>query len=381
MTAVFFIQCNTKYKIIKTMMTGALSHIRVLDLSRILAGPWAGQSLADLGADVIKVEKPQCGDDTRSWGPPYIKNREGEDDLTAYFASTNRNKKSITINISQPEGQDLIRRLVSQSDVILENYKVGTLAKYGLDYNSLKVVKPDIIYCSITGFGQTGPYAARPGYDILIQAMGGLMSITGEPDNKPGGGPIKAGVALVDILTGLYANIGVLAALAYRDKTGQGQHIDLSLLDVQVASLANQALNYLVSKELPQRRGNRHPNIVPYQSFATLDGHIILAIGNNNQFVRFCAFLNQTDLAEDVRFKTNKARVHNREILIPILKNIIKEKTTAWWVSSLEQHKIPGGPINTIDQTFADPQVQHREMKRMLERSDGTQVPNRCQSD
>ncbi len=357
-------------------MVGALSHIRVLDLSRILAGPWASQTLADLGADVIKIERPGSGDDTRSWGPPFLNEDISHNTKTAaYFGAANRNKKSVTIDFTQPEGQALIRRLILKSDVVLENYKVGCLARYGLDYASAKTIKPDIVYCSITGFGQDGPYASRVGYDAVIQAMSGLMSITGQPDGSAGGGPMKVGVAVSDVLTGLYAAIGILAALAHRDRTGEGQHIDLSLLDVQVAALANQASNFLASGIAPVRRGSAHPNIVPYEAFATEDGHLILAVGNDEQFARFCKLAGQDWLAEDQRYKTNADRVCYRASLVPELQKIIAAKPTRWWVSELEKASIPGGPINTIAEVFDDPQVQHRGMKIETTNPDGSAVP------
>lgn len=347
--------------------TSALSHLRVLDLSRILAGPWASQLLADLGAEVIKIERPGSGDDTRSWGPPYLKDRQGDETGPAgYFLSCNRGKKSVAIDITQPEGQALVRRLAACSDIVLENFKVGGLKKYGLDYDSLKAVNPGLIYCSITGFGQDGPYAPRAGYDFLIQAMGGLMSITGEPDDVPGGGPVKVGVALADVLTGLYATVGVLAALAHRQQTGEGQHVDLALLDVQVASLANQALNYLVSGTVPQRMGNAHPNIVPYQAFRASDGHIVLTVGNDAQFVRFCEVAERLELASDARFATNAARVRNRDTLIPLLNEIIGQRTQAEWIEALERVKVPCGPINDLAQVFEHPQVRHRGMQVTL---------------
>ncbi len=340
-------------------MAGPLSHLRVLDLSRVLAGPWSGQLLADLGAEVIKVERPGEGDDTRGWGPPFLKDEAGEDTTeSAYYLSTNRGKRSVTIDFTQAEGQELVKQLAAQSDVVLENFKLGGLAKYGLDYAGLKAVKPDIIYCSITGFGQDGPYAARAGYDFLIQGMGGLMSLTGAPDGEP----MKVGVALTDIFTGMYASVAVLAALAHRDRTGIGQHIDLSLLDVQVAVLANQATNYLVGGMVPQRLGNAHPNIVPYQAFATSDGHIILAVGNDGQFRRFCQVAGRPDLGGDPRYASNVERVRNRAELVPILAALVASRSCAQWIADLEQANVPCGPINTLDQVFADPQVKHRGM-------------------
>lgn len=345
-------------------MSGALSHIRVLDLSRILAGPWSGQILADLGAEVIKVERPQVGDDTRTWGPPFLKDEEGNDTAeSAYFLSANRGKKSIAVDMTTPEGQEVIRALAQHADIVLENFKVGGLKKYGLDYDSLKALNPKIIYCSITGFGQTGPYSHRPGYDFMIQGMGGLMSLTGEKDGVAGGGPQKVGVALADVLTGMYATTSVLAALAHRDHTGVGQYIDLALLDVQAACLANQGTNYLIGGQVPQRLGNAHPNIVPYQTFATEDGFIILAVGNDGQFGRFCQLIDRADLAEDVRFATNKARVKNRVELIALLEPHLLARTSDTWLADLEQASIPCGPINTVDKVFENPQIQHREMK------------------
>ncbi len=348
-------------------MNGALSHIRVLDLSRVLAGPWAGQILADLGAEVIKVEQPGKGDDTRAWGPPYLQDEQGLDTTeSAYYLSANRGKKSVTVDITQEAGQGLVRQLASRTDILLENFKVGGLAKYGLDYASLKESNPGLIYCSITGFGQTGPYRQRPGYDFMIQGMGGLMSITGERDNAPGGGPQKVGVALADVLAGMYATVAVLAALAHRDQTGTGQHIDLALLDVQLACLANQAMNYLVSGKPPERLGNAHPNIVPYQVFAAADGCLILAVGNDRQFARFCELVGRPELASDERFARNAARVQYRETLIPILQTILTQRGTQVWLTELEAAGIPCGPINTLDKVFADPQIQHREMRVTL---------------
>lgn len=357
-------------------MAGALSHIRVLDLSRILAGPWAGQMLADLGADVIKVERPGAGDDTRGWGPPWMKDAQGNDTgVAAYYLCANRNKRSITIDITRSEGQELVRQLAAQSDVLLENYKVGGLKKYGLDYDSLKAVNPRLVYCSITGFGQNGPYAARAGYDFLVQGMGGLMSLSGRPDGEAGAGPMKVGVALTDILTGLYASNAILAALAWREQSGQGQHIDMALLDVQVACLANQAMNYLATGTNPRRLGNAHPSIVPYQDFPTADGHMILAIGNDGQFARFCEVANAPGLAADERFATNRARVVHRAELIPLLNEITRQRTTADWIAQLEARAVPCGPINTLADVFADPQVQARGMKVTMPHPQAGQVP------
>jgi crotonobetainyl-CoA:carnitine CoA-transferase CaiB-like acyl-CoA transferase len=345
-------------------MGGPLGHVRVLELSRVLAGPWAAQTLADLGASVIKVEKPGAGDDTRSYAPPYAANRDGsQSSESAYFLSTNRGKRSVTIDFIHPEGQKLVQALAAKSDVVIENFKVDGLAKYGLDYPSLQPLNPGLIYCSITGFGQTGPYRHKPGYDFMIQGIGGLMSITGEPDQRPGGGPMKVGVAVADIFTGLYATIAILGALAHRDRTGAGQHIDLALLDTQVAVLANQAMNYLVTGVAPQRLGNAHPNIVPYQVFAASDGHIIVAVGNENQFARMCEVIGRSELASDARFATNASRVNNRDELIAILQGIFAARTMRDWLESLERAGVPCGPINRVADVFADPQVQARGLK------------------
>ncbi len=345
-------------------MTGPLAHVRVLDLSRVLAGPWAGQMLADLGAEVIKVERPGAGDDTRGWGPPFLKDEAGADTSeAAYYLSANRGKRSVTIDFTRPEGQELVRKLAADADVVIENFKVGGLKKYGLDYASLKAVNPSLVYCSITGFGQDGPYAHRAGYDFMIQGMGGLMSLTGAPDGAPGGEPMKVGVAITDIFTGMYATSAILAALSYKERTGEGQHIDMALLDVQVATLANQAMNYLAGGTVPKRLGNAHPNIVPYQAFQTADGYIILAVGNDGQFARFCAVAGQPELAQDARYATNRARVQNRDVLVPQIADLIRARPSAFWLESLEAAGVPCGPINTLDQVFADPQVVHRGLK------------------
>jgi crotonobetainyl-CoA:carnitine CoA-transferase CaiB-like acyl-CoA transferase len=358
------------------LMSGALSHIRVLDLSRVLAGPWAGQIFGDLGAEVIKVERPGSGDDTRHWGPPYIKDAEGNDSReAAYFQSTNRNKQSLTLDFTQSEGQRLVRELVAQCDVLLENFKVGGLAAYGLDYESLKAINPRLIYCSITGFGQSGPYAKRAGYDFMIQGLGGLMSLTGRPEGEEGAGPMKVGVALTDILTGLYATVGVLAALNQREQSGVGQHIDVALLDVQVACLANQAMNYLATGVSPKRLGNAHPNIVPYQDFPSADGNFILAVGNDGQFRKFCEVAGIANLADDPRFVTNKARVAHRAELIPLLRQATVFKTTAQWIEQLEKAGVPCGPINDLQQVFADPQVQARGLRLDLPNALGSSTP------
>jgi crotonobetainyl-CoA:carnitine CoA-transferase CaiB-like acyl-CoA transferase len=356
-------------------MSGPLSHLRVLDLSRVLAGPWAGQILGDLGAEVIKIERPGTGDDTRSWGPPYLQGADGGAELSAYFLSANRNKQSLAVDIAHSEGQELVRKLVAESDVVLENFKVGGLKRYGLDYDNLKRVNPKLIYCSITGFGQDGPYANRPGYDFLIQAMGGLMSITGQPDGEPGAGPMKVGVALTDIMTGLYATIGVLAALSHRDRTGEGQYVEAALLDVQVACLANQAMNYLATGKAPVRMGNAHPNIVPYQDFPTADGNMVLTIGNDQQFARLCDVLGHAEWAGDERFVTNRARVANRRELIPKLRQATVMRSTREWVEILERAGVPCGPVNTLDQVFDDPQVLARGMRQTVTHPDLGEVP------
>ncbi|VWB17922.1 L-carnitine dehydratase/bile acid-inducible protein F [Burkholderia lata] len=346
---------------------GALSHIRVLDLTRVLAGPWCAQTLADFGADVIKVERPGAGDDTRHWGPPYLKDADGADTAeAAYYLAANRNKRSVTIDIATPEGQQIVRELAAQSDVVLENYKVGQLKKYGLDYDSLRAVKPDLVYCSVTGFGQTGPYAHRAGYDFIIQGIGGFMSITGERDGEPGGGPQKAGVAIADLATGLYSTIAVLAALAHRDRTGEGQYIDMALLDVQVALLANMNTNFLASGKPPVRWGNAHPNIVPYQTFQTRDGWIIVAVGNDGQFRKFVEAGGQPELADDERFATNPARVRHRDTLVPILAEMVKARDKADWIGALEAAGVPCGPINDLDEVFDNEQVIARGMQVSL---------------
>jgi crotonobetainyl-CoA:carnitine CoA-transferase CaiB-like acyl-CoA transferase len=352
------------------LIAAPLSGIRVLELSRVLAGPWAAQTLADLGASVIKVERPGTGDDTRSWGPPFAK-RAGDalDRPTgdaAYFLCANRGKRSVTIDFTQPEGQKIVRALARRSDVVIENFKVGGLEKYALDYASLRAEHPGLVYCSITGFGQTGPYRERPGYDFLIQGMSGLMSITGEPDATPGGKPVKVGVAVTDVLTGLYAVIAIQGALAHRANTGRGQQIDIALLDVQAAALANQALNYLVSGRAPGRLGNAHPNIVPYEAFQTADGYIILAVGNDAQFARFCEVAGRRELGGDARFATNPSRVENRDVLIPLIADLLRARSSADWLSALERAGVPCGPINDIAQLFADPQVKARGLQIAL---------------
>lgn len=355
---------------------GALSHIRVLDLSRVLAGPWAGQTLGDLGADVIKVERPGTGDDTRLWGPPFLKDADGNPTRdSAYYLCTNRNKKSITVDFTQPAGQALVRELAKTCDVVIENFKTGSLKQYGLDYASLQAINPRLVYCSITGFGQTGPYAHRAGYDFLIQGMGGLMSITGRPDGEEGAGPVKVGVAMTDIMTGLYASTSILAALSSREVTGLGQHIDLALLDVQVACLANQSMNYLYSGTAPKRMGNAHPNTVPYQDFPTADGYMILAIGNDGQFAKFCGSAGHAEWAKDPRFKTNAARVAHRTVLIPLMRQVTVDRTTHDWITLLEKVGVPCGPINTIADVFADPQVQARGMRIAMTHPAAGEIP------
>ena len=344
-----------------------LSHITVLDLSRILAGPWCAQILADLGATVIKIEHPERGDDTRGWGPPFLEDSEGnETGEAAYYLGVNRNKQSVAVDFTKPEGQAILRELALGADVFLENYKVGGLKKYALDYPSVRAINPRIVYCSVTGFGQDGPYKSIAGYDFMIQGMGGLMSITGERDDLPGGGPQKVGVAVSDIMTGLYATIGIQAALAYRETSGVGQHIDMALLDTQVAMIANLNMNYLISGKVPGRRGNAHANIVPYQAFPTADGHVILAVGNDNQFDKFCRIADRPELPSDPRFQRNADRVRNRDVLVPIIAVLLASRTTQDWTTACDAAQVPCGPINNLDQVFADPQVVHRQMRMDL---------------
>ncbi|MFW8565476.1 CaiB/BaiF CoA transferase family protein [Orrella sp. 11846] len=344
-----------------------LDGVRVLDLSRVLAGPFCGQTLADLGADVIKVERPDAGDDTRAWGPPYLRDEQGQDTTeSAYYLSTNRNKRSITLDLSSAEGQAAVRKLASQCDILIENFKVGGLKKYGLDYDSLKDEMPGLIYCSITGFGQNGPYAKRPGYDFMIQGMGGLMSITGERDGMPGAGPQKAGVAVSDVITGLYSTIAILGALQERNRSGLGQHIDMALLDCHIAMLANQPLNYMTSGEAPQRAGNAHQNVAPYQVFETSDGHMILAVGNDSQFRNYCKAIEREDLADDARFATNSQRLVHRNELIPQLIEIMRTRKRDDWIDIFEKVGVPCGPIQSIDQVFDHPQVKAREIWKTI---------------
>jgi len=339
---------------------GPLQGLRILDLSRILAGPTCTQLLGDLGADVIKIERPGAGDDTRKWGPPYVQDRQGQDTSeSAYYLCANRNKRSVTIDIAHPEGQALIRGLAAHCDVLIENYKVGGLRKYNLAYEQLRETLPRLVYCSISGFGQTGPYAARAGYDFLIQGMGGIMSMTGSPEGEP----MKVGVGIADVMCGMYAATAILAALRHRDSSGQGQYIDLSLLDSQISWLINGGLNYLTSGQVPTRLGNAHPNIVPYQTFPASDGHFILAVGNDQQFRRFCEYAGHPELADDPRFASNATRVRHREVLVPRLADITVAKPREHWLSGLEKLGVPCGPVNDLQQVFDDPQVQHRQMR------------------
>jgi glutaryl-CoA transferase len=342
----------------------ALADLRVLDMTRVLAGPWCTQTLADLGADVIKIERPGSGDDTRGWGPPFLRDTGGhETSDAAYYLAANRGKRSVTLDIASPEGQAIVRKLAAVSDVLVENYKVGQLAKYGLDHESLARINPRLVYCSITGFGQDGPYKDRAGYDFIIQGMGGFMSITGERDDLPGGGPQKAGVAVSDLMTGMYATVAILAALNQRNRTGLGQRIDLALLDSLVAMLANMNTNYLVSGQAPGRAGNAHANIVPYQVFAAADGHVIVAVGNDSQFARLCEIAGRSDLATDARFARNAGRVRNRAVLVPLLEQLVRSRPVAFWTSQLEAAGIPCGPINSIAQALADPQLVARGLR------------------
>jgi formyl-CoA transferase len=357
-------------------VAGPLSHIRVLDLSRVLAGPWCGQNLADLGAEVIKIERPGTGDDSRAFGPPWLKDRAGRDTQeSAYFASANRGKKSVTVNLSSPAGQDIVRNLARRSDVLIENYKVGDLARYGLGYDDLGKISPRLIYCSVTGFGQTGPCRERPGYDFMIQGMGGVMSITGERDDLPGGGPQRVGIPIADIMTGMYATVAICAALAHREKSGSGQHLDLALLDTQVGVLANQGMNYLATGVAPGRIGNAHPNIVPYQPFKTRDSDVILACGNDNLFNRFCEVAGCQHLARDPRFSTNSRRVENREAITALLAEVFAQRTTKEWCDALEAAGVPNGPINNLKQVFEEPQVAARGMRIELEHPLAGKVP------
>jgi crotonobetainyl-CoA:carnitine CoA-transferase CaiB-like acyl-CoA transferase len=357
-------------------MPGPLSHIRVLDLSRVLAGPWTGQNLADLGAEVIKIERPGAGDDSRAFGPPWVKDRSGKDTRdSAYFTSANRGKKSVTLNIAAAEGQALVRELVRHCDVLIENYKYGDLARYGLGYDDLRELNSGLIYCSVTGFGQTGPYRQRPGYDFMIQGMGGMMSVTGEPDGSPGGGPQRAGVPIADIITGMYASIAICAALAHRAHSGSGQHLDLALLDSQIALLAYQSTNYFATGVPPERIGNLHPNIVPYQPFRAADGELILACGNDNLYIKFCEAAGCPELARDPRFVTNGKRVENRAELTRLLAEIFKKRSKSEWLELLEAAGVPNGPINDIAQVFQEPQVKARGVRIDLDHAAAGKLP------
>src|SRR5258705_2050318 len=357
-------------------MAGPLSHIRVLDLSRVLAGPWAGQNLADLGAEVIKVERPGSGDDSRAFGPPWVKDKDGRDTRdSAYYTSANRGKKSITLNISKPDGQKLARQLAPISDVLIENYKFGDLARYGLSYEDLRKINPRLIYCSVTGFGQTGPYRERPGYDFMIQGMGGMMSVTGEPDDAPGGGPQRAGVPVADIIAGMYASIAICEALAARERSGKGQHLDLALLDSQIALLAYQNTNYFATAKPPKRIGNLHPNIVPYQPFRTADGEVILACGNDNLYRKFCEAAGCPELARDPRFSTNGKRVENRVELTRLLGEVFRKRSKREWLELLEAAGVPNGPINNAAQVFEEPQVKARRTRMELPHGAGASLP------
>lgn len=358
-------------------MAGPLAHLRVLDLSRVLAGPWATQLLADLGAEVLKIEKPGVGDDTRGWGPPFAVAPDpaaGDPGMAAYFTCCNRGKRSLAIDFTTPEGAADVRALAKTCDVVVENFKVGGLKRYGLDYESLRALKPDLVYCSITGYGQTGPYAGHAGYDMMIQATGGLMSVTGQPDGAPGAEPMKVGVAVVDLFTGLYAANGIQAALAHRDRTGQGQHIDIALFDAQLAVLANQAANYLVSGAAPRRMGNAHPNICPYQVFKTADDYLVLAVGNDGQFAKFCAVAGRPEWAQDPDFATNAARVGARDRLVPLVAAALATRPRDHWLAALEAAGVPCGPINDIGQALAHPQVSARGMLVESELANGERL-------
>jgi crotonobetainyl-CoA:carnitine CoA-transferase CaiB-like acyl-CoA transferase len=357
-------------------MSGPLSHIRVLDLSRVLAGPWASQNMADLGAEVIKLERPGTGDDSRAFGPPWVRDADGRETKdSAYYTSANRGKKSVTLNIAAPEGQVIARELAKTSDVLIENYKFGDLARYGLGYEQLRELNPRLIYCSVTGFGHSGPYRERPGYDFMIQGMGGMMSVTGEPDGAPGGGPQRAGVPIADIITGMYASIAICAALAHRERSGQGQHLDLALLDSQIALLAYQNTNYFATGVPPKRIGNLHPNIVPYQPFRCADGDIILACGNDNLYRKFCEAAGCPELASDARFATNGKRVENRAELTRLLAAVFRKRTKAQWLDLLEAAGVPNGPINDVAQVFEEPQVKARGVRIELAHRAGAKLP------
>ena len=359
-----------------TTKQGPLSHVKVLDLSRILAAPWASQILADLGADVIKVERPGAGDDTRTWGPPFLKDAEGKDTKEAgYYLAVNRGKRSITVSLEKPEGQKIVKELAARADIVLENYKAGTLARYGLDEASLRKINPRLIYCSVTGFGQTGPRRDQPAYDFLIQAMGGLMSVTGERDDRPGGGPQKVGIPIVDLMTGMYTAVSVLAALARRNETGVGDSIDIAMLDVQVATLSNQAMNYLVSGKLPQRNGNAHPNIQPQDVYACADGDVILVVGNDGQFAKLCEVIGRADWITDERFATNAQRVRNIAELSAMLRDLFGKWKREELITALDKAGVPCGPINNVADVFKEPQVVAREMLRHVPHPSGVDAP------
>ena len=358
-------------------MKTALGHIKVLDLTRILAGPWATQNLADMGAEVIKIERPVVGDDTRTWGPPFLKDAQGRETTdSSYFLSANRGKQSVTVDLATPEGQEIIRTLARDADVVVENYKVGTLARYGLAYEDLRKINPRIVYCSVTGFGQDGPYAALPGYDFVFQGMGGLMSITGVPEGEAGAAPMKSGIAITDILTGMYATTAILAALEHRHVSGQGQYIDMSLLDCIVAVNSYQAINYFLSGKIPQRMGNAHSNMVPYQVFKCAQGDIIIAVGNDGQYAAFCKVIGREDLATDPDYATGPQRNRNRKALIPLIAEAMRARTMEEWVPLLEAKNVPCGPIHDMKQVFEDPQVRHRDMQRSLPHGAGVQAPS-----
>lgn len=357
-------------------MATALGHLKVLDLTRILAGPWATQNLADMGAEVIKIERPEVGDDTRYWGPPFLKDAEGRETRdSSYFLSANRGKQSVTVDIAKPEGQEIIRQLVRDADILVENYKVGTLARYGLAYEDLRKINPRLVYCSVTGFGQGGPYAALPGYDFVFQGMGGLMSMTGVPDGEPGAAPMKSGIAITDLLTGMYATTAILAAIEHRHVSGEGQHIDLSLLDCVVTINSYQAINYFLSGKVPQRMGNAHSNMVPYQVFPCREGDIIIAVGNDSQYAAFCKVIGQAALGTDPLYATAGHRNRHRESLIPLVAEAMLAHSMEEWVPLLEAANVPCGPIYNMKQVFEDPQVTHREMKLSLPHSAGVQAP------
>lgn len=358
-------------------MKTALGHLKVLDLTRILAGPWATQNLADMGAEVIKIERPGVGDDTRTWGPPFLKDAQGKETRdSSYFLSANRGKQSVTVDLATPEGQEIIRELAKNADVVVENYKVGTLARYGLAYEDLRSINPRIVYCSVTGFGQDGPYAALPGYDYVFQGMGGLMSITGIPDGEPGAAPMKSGIAISDLLTGMYATTAILAALEHRHVSGEGQYIDMSLLDCIVTINSYQAINYFLSGKIPERMGNAHSNMVPYQVFKCKDGDIIIAVGNDSQYAAFCKAIGVEHLATDPDYATSPQRNRNRKALIPLIAEAMLARTMEEWVPLLEAKNVPCGPIYNMKQVFEDPQVRHRDMQLALAHSTGVQAPS-----